>query len=53
MAEQTDANDLAELARYLHENGYEAELGVRVTLHGAPVTLGPDGAPLPPPEHTP
>lgn len=47
MPEQTDANDLAELARYLREQGYEPQLGVTVDLHGTPITLGPDGDPLP------
>lgn len=49
MAEQTDANNLAELARYLREQGFEPQLCVTVDLHGAPVTvtLDSDGTPLP------
>lgn len=46
MAEQTDANDLAEFARWLRDNGYEPQLSVTVTLHGTPVTLDRHGNPI-------
>lgn len=47
MADQTDANSLAELARHLRDHGFDPKLGVVIDLHGAPITLGPDGTPLP------